>query len=89
MTVELTETAKKQLGKLDTDNRARILRFLKERLQKLSDPRSIGEALRGEQLGEYWKYRAGDYRLICKIEDARLIILVLRVGHRRDVYREK
>jgi len=54
---------------------------------KLDDPRSIGEALHGSRLGEMWKYRVGDYRLICKIEDDRLIVLVLRVGHRKEIYR--
>jgi mRNA interferase RelE/StbE len=53
----------------------------------LDNPRSIGQALQGSKLGEFWKYRVGDYRLICKIEDNRLLILVLRVGHRREVYR--
>ena len=54
---------------------------------KLDDPRSIGEALHGSRLGEMWKYRVGDYRLICKIDDDRLIVLVLRVGHRKEIYR--
>jgi mRNA interferase RelE/StbE len=54
---------------------------------KLDDPRSIGEGLHGSRLGEFWKYRVGDYRLISKIEDDRLVVLVLRVGHRREIYR--
>ena len=49
--------------------------------------RSVGEALHGSLLGEFWKYRVGDYRLICKIEDERVLVLVLRVGHRKDIYR--
>src|SRR2546425_11718727 len=53
-------------------------------LAPLENPRSIGQALRGSELGEFWKYRVGDYRLICKIEDDRLLILVLRVGHRKE-----
>jgi mRNA interferase RelE/StbE len=53
----------------------------------LDDPRSIGEALHGSRLGEFWKYRVGDYRLICKIEDNRLVVLVLRIGHRKEIYR--
>ena len=56
-------------------------------MAKLEDPRSIGKALHGSRLGEFLKYRAGDYRLICKIEDDRLIVLVLRVGHRKEIYR--
>ena len=65
----------------------RILKFLHQRLANLDDPRTIGQALRGSRLGEFWKYRVGDYRLICRIEDAQLLVLVLRVGHRRELYR--
>ena len=85
--VELSESADRELGKLDAQHRKRILKFLHERLAKLDDPRSVGEALHGSQLGEFWKYRAGDYRLICKIDDDRLVVLVLRVGHRKAIYR--
>lgn len=85
--VELAESADRELGKLDAQHRKRILKFLYERAASLDDPRSIGEALHGPQLGEFWKYRVGNYRLICRIEDDRLIVLVLRVGHRREVYR--
>jgi len=56
-------------------------------LPKLDDPRSIGEVLHGSRLGEFWKYRVGDYRLICKIEDDRLVVLVLRIGDRKEIYR--
>ena len=85
--VELAQSADRELGKLDHQHRKRILKFLHERVAKLEDPRSLGKALRGSRLGEFWKYRVGDYRLICKIEDDRLIVLVLRVGHRREIYR--
>jgi mRNA interferase RelE/StbE len=85
--VELAESADRELGKLDTQHRKRILKFLQQRVTKLDDPRSMGEALHGSQLGEFWKYRVGDYRLICKIEDDRLVVLVLRIGHRREIYR--
>ncbi|PYU77198.1 MAG: type II toxin-antitoxin system mRNA interferase toxin, RelE/StbE family [Acidobacteria bacterium] len=85
--VELSETAERELDKLDAQPRKRILKFLHERVAKLEDPRSIGEALHGSPLGEFWKYRVGDYRLICKIEDDRLLVLVLRIGHRKEIYR--
>ena len=75
------------MGKLDPQHSRRIVKFLQDRVAKLDDPRSIGEALHGSRLGEFWKYRVGDYRLICKIEDERLVVLVLRVGHRREIYR--
>jgi mRNA interferase RelE/StbE len=64
----------------------RIVSFLRERVEGDSDPRSIGKPLRGEK-GELWRYRVGDYRIICRIEDRYLVVLVLRVGHRKDVYR--
>ena len=85
--VELSATAAQELGKLDPQNARRILKFLNERVAKLADPRAIGKALRGSPLGEFWRYRVGDFRLICKIEDDRVRVLVLRVGHRREVYR--
>jgi mRNA interferase RelE/StbE len=85
--VELAESADRELSKLDAQQAKRILKFLHERVAKLDDPRSIGEALHGSRLGEFWKYRVGDYRLIAKIEDDRLVVLVLRVGHRKEIYR--
>ena len=84
--VELSEETSRQLDKLDPQIARRILKFLHGRVARLDNPRSIGEALRGSKLGEFWKYRVGDYRLICSIEDKRILILVLRVGHRREVY---
>ena len=85
--VELSETAARELSKLDPQHSRRILRFLQQRVARLDDPRGLGKALQGSRLGEFWKYRVGDYRLICKIEDARLLVLVLRIRHRREVYR--
>lgn len=85
--IELSVQVDRDLGKLDRPHRKRILKFLHERVAPLDNPRSIGQALQGSKLGEFWKYRVGDYRLICKIEDHRLLILVLRVGHRREIYR--
>ena len=78
--------ADRQLDKLDRQVAKRILKFLNQRVRTLDNPRSIGEALRGSKLGEFWKYRVVDYRLICSIEDRRVLILVLRIGHRREVY---
>ena len=85
--VELSAEVDRELGKLDAQQAKRILKFLRERVAKLDDPRSLGEALHGSSLGEFWKYRVGDYRLICKIDDDRLVVLVLRVGHRKEIYR--
>jgi mRNA interferase RelE/StbE len=85
--IEFAEAAARELAKLDPPNARRILKFLRERLAKLDDPRSIGQALHGSRLGDFWRYRVGDYRVIAAIEDKRLLILVLRVGNRREVYR--
>ncbi len=85
--VELSREVDHALGKLDAQHARRILNFLHQRISKLADPRSIGKPLRGSRLAEFWRYRVGDYRLICKIEDTRLVVLVLRIGHRREVYR--
>ncbi len=84
--IEISPTAQKQLGQLDKPVRRRILKFLHERVSKLDDPRKIGARLQGP-LGEFWRYRVGDYRLICSLEDDRLVVLVLRIGHRREDYR--
>jgi mRNA interferase RelE/StbE len=84
--IELSAEADRQLDKLDPQIARRILKFLHERVAPLDDPRSIGEALRGPKLSEFWKYRVGDYRLISSIQDKKVLILVLRVGHRRQIY---
>jgi mRNA interferase RelE/StbE len=85
--IELSAQVDRELAKLDAQQSKRILKFLDERVAPLDNPRSIGQALDGSRFGEIWKYRLGDYRLICKIEDTRLLILVLRVGHRKEIYR--
>ena len=86
-TVEVSESALRELDKLDPQHARRILKFLDDRVAGSDDPRAVGQALQGARLGEFWKYRVGDYRLICKIVDERLIVLVLRIGHRREIYR--
>jgi mRNA interferase RelE/StbE len=75
------------LNQLDPQIARRITRFLFERVARLEDPRSIGEALKGSELGEMWKYQVGDYRIIASIEDNLVTILVVRIGNRREVYR--
>ncbi len=86
-TIELTVTATRQLGRLDKPVAQRIRRFLQDRVAPLEDPCSIGEKLHGKTLGEFWKYRVGDYRIIAKIENDQLVILVIEIGHRREIYR--
>jgi mRNA interferase RelE/StbE len=85
--IEFRPEAEKELAKLDGATIRRILTFLDKRLKPMENPRAIGEALRGQELGKYWKYRVGDYRLICSIQDKNVCILVIRIGHRREVYR--
>ncbi|MNZ29131.1 Plasmid stabilization system protein [compost metagenome] len=85
--IEVDPAAAKELGKIDPQAARRIVKFLKERVAVLDDPRSIGEALKGSALGDFWKYRVGDYRVISSIQDTVLTILVVRIGNRRDVYR--
>ncbi len=85
--IELEAAARKDLLKLDRQVARRISYFLHSRVAVLEDPRSIGEALTGTILGGLWKYRVGDYRIICEIQDGKLTILALRVGHRREIYR--
>ncbi|SDY78858.1 type II toxin-antitoxin system RelE family toxin [Nitrosomonas halophila] len=84
--IELTETANKQLAKLDKAEARRITIFLRERLAATDDPRNTGKALSG-LLGGLWRYRVGDYRLICEIQDGVLCVLVLKIGNRREVYK--
>jgi mRNA interferase RelE/StbE len=85
--IDLLAQAERDLSKIDPHEAHRISRFLFERVARLENPRSIGEALHGPQFGEFWKYRVGDYRVIAKILDDRLLVLVLRIGHRREIYR--
>lgn len=85
--IEFEDAALKELAKMDKPVARRIVAFLRERVAVLEDPRSVGEALKGSKLGEFWKYRVGDYRIVANIEDGALRILVLKVGNRREVYR--
>jgi mRNA interferase RelE/StbE len=85
--VELSDTAAKQLCKLDPQVTKRILTFLRDRVAKLDDPRSIGEALHGKKLGDFWKYRVGDWRIIADLDDGVMLITVIRLGNRREIYR--
>ncbi|MDP2828365.1 MAG: type II toxin-antitoxin system RelE/ParE family toxin [Sulfuricellaceae bacterium] len=85
--INFDDAAKKDLAKLDKQIAKHIVAFLRERLAALDDPRGIGEALKGSKLGEFWKYRVGDYRIIGSIEDGALRILMVKIGSRREVYR--
>ena len=71
--IEFDPEAVKDLKKLDRPIQQRIVGFLKQRVATLDNPRDIGEALAGAKLGNYWKYRVGDWRIICDIQDLSLI----------------
>lgn len=86
-TIEVSEKAVRALRKMDKQAARRIRDELAE-IAKLEDPRSRGKALVGNLAG-LWRYRVGDYRIICDIEDGRLVILVVDVAHRREVYRRR
>ena len=85
--IEFHPKTEKDLKALGKGNAKRVINFLSERVAPLKDPRSIGEALHGPELGKFWKYRVGPYRIVCDIQDERIIILVVRVGHRKKIYR--
>ena len=86
--IEFDPSAVKELAKLNKPVARRIVQVLRDRIAPLTDPRSLGEALRGDELGSFWKYRLGDYRVVAEIIDRRVVIIVVRVGHRREVYRK-
>jgi mRNA interferase RelE/StbE len=84
--IDYTQTARKQLTKLDKPVARRILDFMDERVAEQEDPRTLGKALTGP-LGTLWRYRVGDYRVICEIQHSAVTVLVIRIGHRGEVYR--
>ncbi|HVO81033.1 MAG TPA: type II toxin-antitoxin system RelE/ParE family toxin [Terriglobales bacterium] len=85
-TIEITRTAAKQIKRLDRVAQGSIIRFLRERVQPAENPRQWGKLLHGDRRG-LWRYRVGDYRLICDIQNEKVTVLLLAVGHRKDVYR--
>ena len=84
--VEITRTAEKQLTKFSREVQSALLSYLRERVQVAEDPRQFGKALHGDKR-RLWRYRVGDYRIICDIQDEELIVLVLAVAHRKDAHR--
>ncbi|PYG61471.1 addiction module RelE/StbE family toxin [Rhizobium sp. UGM030330-04] len=85
--IEFQRAAVKQLGKLAKSDANRIISFLADRIAKDDNPRKTGAALQGSELGNFWRYRVGDYRIICDIQDHKLVVLVVEIGHRREIYR--
>ena len=85
-TVEIDDRARRELRRLDRQVQSRILAFLRDRIAGPESPRRLGRALTGPRTG-LWRYRVGNYRLVCRIEDQQIIVLVLAVAHRKDAYR--
>ncbi|AYM09923.1 type II toxin-antitoxin system RelE/ParE family toxin [Agrobacterium tumefaciens] len=86
-TIEYDVLVQKEMRKIDPQTRQRIRAFLQERVAALDNPRQTGAALQGSELGSFWRYRVGDYRIICDIQDNKLVVLVVEIGHRREIYR--
>ena len=84
--IEFRPNARADLRKLDPSVQRRLLTFLEHRVVASGDPRRLGKPLRGEKR-ELWSYRVGSYRIVCLLQDERLVVVVVSVGHRRDVYR--
>ena len=85
--IKYTDSARKQLKKLDKQSAVRILDFMDERISEGANPRTKGKILTGQKLGSYWRYRVGSHRIICDIQDGRLCGLVIEFGDRKEVYR--
>ena len=85
-TIEYTDTARTQLRKLDRKTARRIVDYMDERVAPLDNPRSVGRALTGP-LGGLWRYRVGNCRVVCDIQDGVMRVLVVKIGSRREVYR--
>ncbi len=83
--VELTDKAKKALKKMDKNTAKFITSWLRKNLEGCTNPRARGKGLTANRSGE-WRYRVGDYRIIADIQDDKIIILVLEIGHRREIY---
>jgi mRNA interferase RelE/StbE len=84
-TVNVSNRAEKAIEKLDNQTKLKIQHFISKQLPYIDNPRSNGKALQGNLQG-LWRYRVGDYRVICQIKDKDLIILVVELGHRKEIY---
>ena len=85
--IEISDVVRKALKKMDSTARKQILSYIAGVLAKIDNPRLLGKALSGN-FGGFWRYRTGNFRIICKIEDDKLVVLVVKVAHRKDVYKD-
>ena len=83
--IEISDIVVKTLRKMDSTSRKQILSYISGVLAKIDNPKLLGKALTGN-LGEFWRYRTGNFRIICKIDDGKLSILIVKIAHRKDVY---
>ena len=83
--INFSETSLKQLRKLDNLSRKRILNYVSDVLTKIENPRILGKALKGDLKG-LWRYRIGNFRIVCQIQDNSLLILILKIAHRKEIY---
>lgn len=83
--VEFTENAKKQMKRMDKHTASLLLGWVRKNLEGCVDPQQHGKELVANRTGQ-WRYRVGDYRIIAEIEDAKVVILIVSVGHRKDIY---
>ena len=84
--IEWDDRARRELRRLDPSVQRDILAFMRQRIAVDDDPRRYGKRLRQEMHG-LWRYRVGNHRIICRIEEDRVVVLVVKVGHRKKVYK--
>jgi len=87
--IEFSPEADKNLIGLGSNAEKQIVKFLRDRVSNLENPRSLGEPMKGSRFSGLWRYRSGDYRILCEIQDDKIVILVVLIGHRREVYKTK
>lgn len=85
--IEYAESVRKSVRRLDRQVQRRLRDFLEVRLVRMDNPRQLGAAMQGSRYHDLWRYRVGNYRIIAEIDDERILILVVRIAHRRDAYR--
>ncbi len=87
--IEFSPEADKLLTHLGANAAKQIVKFMRKRVSTLENPRSIGESMKGSHFSGLWRYRSGDYRILCEIQDEKITILVVLIGHRKEIYKSK
>jgi mRNA interferase RelE/StbE len=86
--IKYLKSLKKSFNNLDSQTKEKIIDFLENKIANMENPRQFGKALKGN-FSELWRYRLGNYRIVCEIQDNALVILVVRLGHRKVIYKKK